>query len=210
MLQALCVHADSVVHRVHQVFSVSRTRIRPVERHAYYTGVTTNKNMLGYLLLVFGLLFLCNVFTRVVATGSEKSRSKNRRRDRPAVPRDGCLADPARQQPDRGDRAVGVERCRHGAWILRREEVLRRRGAVVDRDPSHAAIYVRYLDHCPRERWSQRDAHGSHRNLGDGTQVGSEPSGRRWLPELLARRSAREDVGNVSCVPAEPGPQRLS
>jgi exopolysaccharide production protein ExoQ len=40
---------------------------------AYYTGVTTNKNMLGYLLLVFGLLFLCTLFTRVVATGSEKA-----------------------------------------------------------------------------------------------------------------------------------------
>jgi O-antigen ligase len=31
---------------------------------AYYTGVSTNKNMLGYLLLVFGLLFLCALFTR--------------------------------------------------------------------------------------------------------------------------------------------------
>jgi exopolysaccharide production protein ExoQ len=31
---------------------------------AFYTGVTTNKNMLGYLLLVFGLWFLCTVFTK--------------------------------------------------------------------------------------------------------------------------------------------------
>jgi O-antigen ligase len=31
---------------------------------AYYVGVTTNKNLLGYLLLVFGLLFGCTVMTR--------------------------------------------------------------------------------------------------------------------------------------------------
>jgi exopolysaccharide production protein ExoQ len=31
---------------------------------AVYTGVTTNKNMLGYLLLVFGLFFWCTVLTR--------------------------------------------------------------------------------------------------------------------------------------------------
>ena len=35
---ALCVRADSLVHRVHQVFSVSRTRIRPVERHCLLYG----------------------------------------------------------------------------------------------------------------------------------------------------------------------------
>src|SRR3989442_8184567 len=29
---------------------------------AYYTGVTTNKNLLGYLLLVFGLFFVCALF----------------------------------------------------------------------------------------------------------------------------------------------------
>jgi exopolysaccharide production protein ExoQ len=29
---------------------------------AYYTGVTTNKNLLGYLLLVFGLYFVCALF----------------------------------------------------------------------------------------------------------------------------------------------------
>ena len=37
--------------------------IRPWSGIAYYTGVTTNKNMLGYLLLVLGLLFLCTVFS---------------------------------------------------------------------------------------------------------------------------------------------------
>jgi exopolysaccharide production protein ExoQ len=36
--------------------------------YAFYTGVTTNKNMLGYLLLVFGLLFFCTVLTRRART----------------------------------------------------------------------------------------------------------------------------------------------
>jgi exopolysaccharide production protein ExoQ len=41
---------------------------------AYYTGVTTNKNMLGYLLLVFGLLFLCTTLTR----GMKERRAEQR------------------------------------------------------------------------------------------------------------------------------------
>ena len=41
---------------------------------AFYTGVTTNKNMLGYLLLVFGLLFLCTLFTRDRATARTTRR----------------------------------------------------------------------------------------------------------------------------------------
>jgi exopolysaccharide production protein ExoQ len=36
----------------------------PWSGEAVYIGVTTNKNMLGYLLLVFGLFFLCTIFTR--------------------------------------------------------------------------------------------------------------------------------------------------
>ena len=165
---------------------------------AYYTGVTTNKNMLGYLLLVFGLLFLCTLFTRVVATGSEKA-------DR------------------RTDVAIGLLFLGMVAWLIRLansqtaviallvssgvvmalgSSIVRRYfGAVaivVDRGPSQAAIYIRYLDPCPRERGPQRDAHRSNRNLGDGLQVGSEPSGRHWLPELLARRPARERCGQRS------------
>ena len=31
---------------------------------AYYTGVTTNKNMLGYLLFVYGLMFICTLAER--------------------------------------------------------------------------------------------------------------------------------------------------
>jgi exopolysaccharide production protein ExoQ len=36
----------------------------------FYTGVTTNKNMLGYLLLVFGLYFVCALVTRAASDGN--------------------------------------------------------------------------------------------------------------------------------------------
>jgi exopolysaccharide production protein ExoQ len=41
---------------------------------AAYTGVTTNKNMLGYLLMVFGLLFVCSLLTRRSGSTSEEPR----------------------------------------------------------------------------------------------------------------------------------------
>lgn len=44
---------------------------------AFYTGVTTNKNLLGYLLLVFGLLFLCTLITkRVPADKTQKAAQR--------------------------------------------------------------------------------------------------------------------------------------
>ena len=39
----------------------------------YHTGVTTNKNLLGYLLMVFGLFFICSLVTKhPTATADEK------------------------------------------------------------------------------------------------------------------------------------------
>src|SRR5713101_6808038 len=43
---------------------------------AYYTGVTTNKNMLGYLLFVFGLFFVCALFGK-----GARGRDSGRRTD---------------------------------------------------------------------------------------------------------------------------------
>src|SRR4030095_12086305 len=41
----------------------------------FYTGVATNKNMLGYLLFALGLYFLCTVFTsETSSTGSKSQR----------------------------------------------------------------------------------------------------------------------------------------
>jgi len=37
---------------------------------AYYTGVTTNKNLLGYLLLVFGLFFVCAMLEKADRRGA--------------------------------------------------------------------------------------------------------------------------------------------
>jgi O-antigen ligase len=42
---------------------------------AFYSGVTTNKNMLGYLLLVFGLFFLCVVFGKGALHRQASSRT---------------------------------------------------------------------------------------------------------------------------------------
>ena len=62
---AMRVCSGAAVDRLHQVFSAAWTGYDDWSGMAFYTGVTTNKNMLGYLLLVFGLWFLCSLFTRV-------------------------------------------------------------------------------------------------------------------------------------------------
>lgn len=40
----------------------------------YHTGVTTNKNLLGYLLMVFGLFFVCSMMSKNNATTLEEKR----------------------------------------------------------------------------------------------------------------------------------------
>jgi exopolysaccharide production protein ExoQ len=42
----------------------------------FYTGVATNKNMLGYLLFALGLYFLCTVFTRETSSAGSKSQRR--------------------------------------------------------------------------------------------------------------------------------------
>ena len=42
----------------------------------YHTGVTTNKNLLGYLLMVFGLFFICSLMTKHPMTTPEEKRAR--------------------------------------------------------------------------------------------------------------------------------------
>jgi O-antigen ligase len=47
----------------------------------YHTGVTTNKNLLGFLLMVFGLFFLCSLMAKANANTQTAEEKKIRRGD---------------------------------------------------------------------------------------------------------------------------------
>ena len=80
----------------------------------FYTGVTTNKNMLGYLLLVFGLYFICALITKARSDTDVALKDATARRhcDSRNVPSDDRLPFSDGRQRDTASCAVcSVRRC---------------------------------------------------------------------------------------------------